>query len=239
MPKAKDLTGKKFDRLIAIRPTTKRESGGVVWLCKCDCGEYCERSSKVLQRAGHHSCGCYNKEQITNLNKKNLIGKHFGKLTVIKETDKRDSGGNIIWLCQCECGNTCEIRTGSLTSGNTTSCGCVNYSIGEKNIEKILKTNNISFISQYTEPSLKLKKFDFAICDIEKIVRLIEFDGEQHYIDRKGVWNSVETLEDIQKRDKIKNEWAAAHNIPLVRIPYWERDNITLEMLLGDKYLVG
>ena len=35
-----------------------------------------------------------------------------------------------------------------------------------------------------------------------------------------------------------KFEWAAAHNIPLVRIPYCERDNITLDMLLGDQYLV-
>ena len=43
----------------------------------------------------------------------------------------------------------------------------------------------------------------------------------------------------IEQRDLFRNQWAAAHNIPLVRIPYWERDNITLEMLLGDKYLVG
>lgn len=36
----------------------------------------------------------------------------------------------------------------------------------------------------------------------------------------------------------MKNEWAKEHNIPLVRIPYWERDKITLDMILGDKYLV-
>lgn len=28
-----------------------------------------------------------------------------------------------------------------------------------------------------------------------------------------------------------------AHH-PLIRIPYWERDNITLEMILGNKYLI-
>lgn len=38
--------------------------------------------------------------------------------------------------------------------------------------------------------------------------------------------------------DKIKNEYALSHNIPLVRIPYKERDHITLEMIMGDKYLV-
>ena len=48
---------------------------------------------------------------------------------------------------------------------------------------------------------------------------------------------SEELLTEI--RDLFRNQWAAAHNIPLVRIPYWEKDNITLEMLLGDKYLMG
>ena len=33
-------------------------------------------------------------------------------------------------------------------------------------------------------------------------------------------------LELQQKRDNIKNEYAISHNIPLVRIPYWEQENI-------------
>lgn len=37
----------------------------------------------------------------------------------------------------------------------------------------------------------------------------------------------------------MKNEWAKKHNIPLVRIPYWERDKITLDMILKDEYLVS
>lgn len=36
----------------------------------------------------------------------------------------------------------------------------------------------------------------------------------------------------------MKNDYAFINNIQLVRIPYWERDNITLEMILGDKYLI-
>lgn len=43
----------------------------------------------------------------------------------------------------------------------------------------------------------------------------------------------------IKRRDNEKNEYALSHNIPLVRIPYWERDNITLDMLLGDQYLIS
>lgn len=35
----------------------------------------------------------------------NLEGKKFGRWTVIKDSDKRDSSGNIMWECRCECGN--------------------------------------------------------------------------------------------------------------------------------------
>lgn len=36
----------------------------------------------------------------------------------------------------------------------------------------------------------------------------------------------------------IKNEYALSHNIPLVRIPYWKRNSITLETIMGDQYLI-
>ena len=68
--------------------------------------------------------------------------------------------------------------------------------------------------------------------------RLIEFDGSQHYNKTNLNWEEQIPLQDRQQRDQLKNEWAAAHNIPLVRIPYWERDNITLDMILGNKYLI-
>lgn len=80
----------------------------------------------------------------------------------------------------------------------------------------------------------KKYRYDFYLPQLK---RLIEFDGKQHFEDTKG-WNNTSYLENIQARDKEKNEYALSHNIPLVRIPYWERDNITLEMLLGDQYLV-
>ena len=78
-------------------------------------------------------------------------------------------------------------------------------------------------------------RFDFYLT---KENRLIEFDGEQHFL-ANGGWNDENNLVLVQKRDKIKNEYALSHNIPLVRIPYWERDNITLDMIMGDKYLVS
>ena len=234
-----DLTGQVIDWLTIEGPTNKRSNGNVIWKCKCQCGNDCERSTANLSRKNEfHSCGCYNilklKERLPN-----LIGQKFGLLTVLELADELDSSGMRLWICRCECGAIVKIRTSSLTTGNTTSCGCINYSIGEKYIEEILKSNSILFKSQYSDPSLNKKRFDFAIKDEKNnIIRLIEFDGKQHYSDISGIWNSQETLEDIQSRDFQKNKWAQEHNIPLVRIPYWERDNITLEMIMGDKYLI-
>lgn len=52
-----------------------------------------------------------------------LTDKQFGRLTVLKKLDKR--GTEWFWLCQCECGNTTEVRGVSLREGKTRSCGCL------------------------------------------------------------------------------------------------------------------
>lgn len=53
-----------------------------------------------------------------------LTGQEFGKLTAIEATTLR-SGGNVIWLLKCECGNFKHAQICNLRSGATKSCGCV------------------------------------------------------------------------------------------------------------------
>lgn len=39
LPKnAKDLTGKRFGRLVAVEPVDSIPGKGVIWHCQCDCG---------------------------------------------------------------------------------------------------------------------------------------------------------------------------------------------------------
>ena len=54
----------------------------------------------------------------------NLIGQKFGRLTVIKKCDYKINNG-LVWLCQCECGNTKEVASKSLKAGTCRSCGCL------------------------------------------------------------------------------------------------------------------
>ena len=78
-------------------------------------------------------------------------------------------------------------------------------------------------------------KFDFCIYNSEnQIQRIVEFDGEFHYDINNGIWNS----ETVKQNDIIKNNFCKNNNIPLVRIPYWERNKITLDMIMGEQYLI-
>lgn len=56
-----------------------------------------------------------------------LTGQTFGRLTVLEETEHRDSKGSIIWKCQCSCKNktTCYYSCRNLRNGNCRSCGCL------------------------------------------------------------------------------------------------------------------
>ena len=56
-----------------------------------------------------------------------IAGQKFGRLTAIRPTEERKHG-SVVWECKCncECGNTKFVPRGSLISGCTRSCGCLN-----------------------------------------------------------------------------------------------------------------
>lgn len=54
-----------------------------------------------------------------------MIGKKFGKLTVLEELSERDKFGNKMYKCKCDCGNFIRIRGACLRVGNNKSCGCL------------------------------------------------------------------------------------------------------------------
>lgn len=53
-----------------------------------------------------------------------LIGKTFGRLTVIKKIGP-DKNRAIQWLCKCSCGNEHIVITSYLVHGKIKSCGCL------------------------------------------------------------------------------------------------------------------
>lgn len=58
------------------------------------------------------------------MNKIDLAGKVFGRLSVLSEIIERTNRGIIKWACLCSCGNKIDVEGNRLRSGHTTSCGC-------------------------------------------------------------------------------------------------------------------
>lgn len=244
MSKIIDLTNKKFNMLTA-KYRVQSKGGKAVWHCICDCGNECDVIGQYLRNGHTKSCGCLQKKRTGEVasknNRINLTGCKFGLLTAIEPTEKR-SGSCIIWKCKCECGNTTYVASSDLTHSKVISCGCINTSYGEESISKILQMNKIPYKKEYSFKDLRSNKngilrYDFAIFKNGNIIRLIEFDGKQHYEKIKHPFWNVD-YQTIKENDLIKNDYAKNNNIPLVRIPYWERNNITLDMIMGDKYLI-
>ncbi len=60
-------------------------------------------------------------------NFKDLIGKVFNRLTVLKfdKIIKQGRASHVYWICKCVCGTLVSISREHLISGNTRSCGCL------------------------------------------------------------------------------------------------------------------
>lgn len=104
----------------------------------------------------------------------NLIGKRFGKLTVIDKADslfykneKYKSGFMEIrrWKCKCDCGNFVDVRGSRLCQGITQSCGCLRK-------ERARKANHEKFTRNYYE-----EKEDYLVG--------YTTDNRQFYIDKE------------------------------------------------------
>ena len=67
----KDISGKRFERLIAIRQTEYRGSPGTtVWECRCDCGKIAFYSLSEPNSGNAKSCGCLFRETCKDCSKK-------------------------------------------------------------------------------------------------------------------------------------------------------------------------
>lgn len=240
------LVGKVFGRLtVKERDCNKLYGKGhsSYWLCQCECGNIVSVCQSSLVRKHTSSCGCLKKELLSQKNIKDITNQRFG-MVVAKERLNVKTHQSWVWRCECDCGNKNYLcSTENLLSGRIISCGCSKKSRGEFIIEEILKNNNIQYIREFIFKDLKdinYLRFDFALIKNNEIIRLIEFDGEQHFYNRKNcLWNKNGTeFATLQKHDKMKNDYCKEHNIPLVRIPYTELKNINLEILLGNDFLV-
>ena len=100
MSRIKDLTGKRFGKLLVISRGENDNMNRCTWNCQCDCGTVVNVKSANLVSGGTTSCGCNRVES--------LVGKKYGRLKVIsREKNIRSESGrsHVMYMCQCDCGN--------------------------------------------------------------------------------------------------------------------------------------
>lgn len=76
------------------------------------------------------------------VNKKDLVGKIFGKWTVIKY-DHTDKNYRSYFLCKCSCGKEKIVARNSLVMGKSLSCGCMNKYNSIKHNDSYTRLYNI------------------------------------------------------------------------------------------------
>ena len=109
-------------------------------------------------------------------------------------------------------------------------CGKCNESRGEKEIRLFLERNFIEYEREKKFDNCKNKRklpFDFYLNDYNICV---EFDGSHHY----GISKNFKiNFEHIKLKDEIKTKFCKDNNIKLIRIPYYDFQNI--EMILKNE----
>lgn len=84
----------------------------------------CKNCNKEFLTRNKNAKFCCNECRFCSLcSKESLVGKRFGRLTVIQEIKE---GRKIVFcLCLCDCGKIKKVRVASIKSGQTKSCGCL------------------------------------------------------------------------------------------------------------------
>ena len=118
-----------------------------------------------------------------------------------------------------KCGHSWKITANSLLAGS--GCGACMSSKYEKQVAQFLSTLGVPYehnksikncINSDTGFSLR---FDFVIPNSKNPKLIIETDGIQHFV---NIWSSEDNFNKSCKRDSIKNDFAKANDILLLRV---------------------
>lgn len=125
---------------------------------------------------------------------------------------------------QCKCGNIYHTSLANFEYNQTNRCGACSQrtSKGELQIMKFLDFYKIPYEVEYKFDDCKDIKplpFDFYL---QQFNCCIEFDGQHHFYpiyDNESYYRTI-------RHDQIKNEYCFNNGIRLIRIPYWEGNQI-------------
>lgn len=127
---AEDLTGLQFGELTVLRRAENDAASRVCWVCRCSCGKEVLVKAAQLKSGHTRSCGC--KKNSVSYNRHDVTGQRFGRLVALEPSKRENRFQKGMWRCRCDCGREVDVYLGSLLSGATQSCGCLNRETSKK-----------------------------------------------------------------------------------------------------------
>lgn len=129
---------------------------------------------------------------------KDISGMTFGYLTALEPTDKRDRK-DIVWRCQCKCGNTVELPATRLLVGNTLSCGCLHREHFRRANKYIDNTSLRQALEEKVESSLSVSGYTGVTPKRDKWQAYITYKGKHYSL---GCYANLEDAVKARARGK-------------------------------------
>lgn len=145
----KDLTRRRFGKLMVIEKKELNSKNRVQWACICDCGTKTTVSGHSLSNGDTKSCGCLRHDEASNSFE--LVGKRYGRLLVLERV-RSEGDKESRWLCHCDCGNEKVVSGKYLEYGKTKSCGCLRVEMYQKNPLLKRGIENSNYKGGYSRP---------------------------------------------------------------------------------------
>lgn len=128
-------------------------------LVKCECGKEFACASYDLRAGKTSSCGA----TLCSTRSSNLIGMTFGFLKVLSLKDEKNDRGELLWDCQCVCGEQHVVKSEHLTNNLVNSCGCKSGTLRSRKLSKPTEQVAINSIWHQYKYGAKNRNLDFSL----------------------------------------------------------------------------